>query len=158
MNLEKLAKLMADESGQQDETHITSKVAGSASNANDTEEAVVKVAAEAYALGKIVAFGCVDQLGKTAAEMYEMKEKGMGSTDASDTAEGGKGSIAKDKGDKLPENMGGVPADDKDHKLTEKDLMESPAPVDSKGDSQGKGIGKEGSTDSLSALAAALGA
>lgn len=162
MNLKKLAALMADEQEElsnDDEasTPMTDKVASEETGSDDSEERVLKVAAEAYSLGKITSYGLVDQLTKIAMQLAKQ------SADAADPpSQGGVGSKAKEKGDRLPTNAP-VPPDEANSKhLKEQDVKESPAPVHSKGDSQGKGMeshtGKSANEQSSrSVLAEALG-
>jgi len=167
MNLKKLASLMSEEqeqldNGETEETPVTNKVASQEEGSDDSEERVLKVAAEAYALGKIVSFGAADQLDKIARMAKESAEGG--GPDAADAPSvGGQGSKAKEEGDSLPTNSP-APADEASSKhLKEQDIKESPAPVHSKGDSQGKGMeshtGKKAEDEikSRSVLKAALG-
>lgn len=158
LNLEKLAEILGEddnESAAQEEPKTETKKAQAEeqtkkASTEENDEAVMKVAAEAVSLGRIIGYGVADQLAKIANEP---------AVDAGKSS-GGEGSVAKQKGDKLPENQGEMPADEEDHPLTEEDLHQSPNPVHSKGDSQGKGMDSKKASKKESArdsLARALG-
>lgn len=145
LDIAKLAKLIAEEQETSEETVETNKVAAEAESTETNEESLLKTAAEATALGHIIAFGIADKLDAIA------KQAGV---DPAKTGPGGAGSVALHKGDALPNNTAPVPADEAGVKLKEKDVKQSPVPVASKGDSQGKGMSsfgsKKASLDSLS--------
>lgn len=145
LDIAKLAQLIAEQQEAPVEAEETNKVAAETESTDNSQESLLKTAAELTAFGHIIAFGIADKLEAIA------KQAGL---DPAKTGPGGAGSVALQKGDALPNNTAAVPADEAGVKLKEKDIKQSPNPVASKGDSQGKGMSsfgaKKASLDSLS--------
>jgi len=141
MDLEKLAALLNEDVDTRADEAAKAKPATdkTASNEGDenTDEETMKVASELFAMGDIIASGFVNHL------VNRVKEANNPSPDAGD-GDGGKGSVAKAKGDALPNNTAPMPADEEDHKLKEQGLKNTGPKVNEKGDSQGHGMGEGG--------------
>jgi len=139
MDLEKLAQLLNDDVDARhteatDPAPATKEAADNDEGESNDDEATMKVASELFAMGDIIGNGFVNHL------INHVKQAGP---DAGNGA-GGAGSVAKAKGDALPNNTAGVPADEADHKLKEKGLKNTGPKVSTKGDSQGSGMGEGG--------------
>lgn len=142
MDLEKLAALLNDDVEERATEAVQSQPAAanktaSAGKEEDNDEETLKVASELFAMGDIIASGFVNHLAN------RVKEANNPSPDAGD-GDGGKGSVAKAKGDALPNNTAPMPADEEDHKLKEQGLKNTGPKVNEKGDSQGHGMGEGG--------------
>ena len=146
MDLEKLAQLLHEDVEQKSEEVQSTKleegndkVASSAEEVADgsEDEETMKIASELFAMGDIMSSGFVNHL------VNYVKQANNPSPDAGDGS-GGKGSVAKAKGDALPQNAAPMPADETDHKLKETGLKNTGPKVSTKGDSQGKGMGEGG--------------
>lgn len=158
MDLEKLAELLnedVEQSGNAAQNTETNeeKIASSAEEVadGDEDETTMKIAAELFAMGDIMSSGFVNHL------INHVKKANNPSPDAGD-GDGGKGSIAKSKGDAMQQNTAPMPADETDHKLKEQGLKNTGPKVSTKGDSQGKGMGGKSASDNavLDRLAKAL--
>lgn len=135
MDLEKLAQLLNDDVTERQEVVYETAETKEAAAAEADDEVTMKVASELFAMGDIIASGFVNHLQNVIKQAT--------GADAGDGV-GGAGSIAKTKGDALPNNTAPVPADEEDHKLKEKGLKNTGPKVSTKGDSQGSGMGEGG--------------
>jgi len=141
MDLEKLASLLNEDVEERATEAVVPQPTKTASaedaGSTDEDETTMKVASELFAMGDIIASGFVNHLAN------RVKEANSPSPDLGNSA-GGKGSVAKSKGDSLPQNTAPMPADEEDHKLKEKGLKNTGPKVSTKGDSQGTGMGEGG--------------
>jgi hypothetical protein len=143
MDLEKLAQLLNDDVTERQaevvETAPAKKEAAAeaatAPKEENDDEVTMKVASELFAMGDIIASGFVNHL-QNVVKQAKGPDAGSGA--------GGAGSIAKAKGDALPNNTASVPADEAAHKLKEQGLKNTGPKVSTKGDSQGSGMGSGG--------------
>lgn len=147
MDLEKLASLLNEDVDERaaeavqgesnDEPEKTASAADATESSNDDDEATMKVASELFAMGDIIASGFVNHLAN------RVKEANNPSPDAGD-GDGAEGSIAKNKGDALPQNAAPMPADESGKPLKEEGLRNAGPIAGTKGDSQGEGMGEGG--------------